>query len=183
MLFSLLDDSPCRIGVSPQLQQICLLINLCCICTCLLLIGVVSYRMWHKMLASSSPEMLLTVLCGSVVCYSEIVPLLFAPTYWTCMAAQALQLEGFLLVYGALVLKTWRECKLFYVRSVKNLKITNETLMRRLALVMLGGTGFLCLWALRRHDSPRAVELTDVNGLKYAACSVTEWNYLSMLSE
>lgn len=55
--------------------------------------------------------------------------------------------------------------------------------MKRLALIMLGGTVYLVIWALRRHDSPRAVELTDINGLKYTTCTITEWNYMSMLSE
>lgn len=82
---------------------------MCCIFICLILIGVVSYRMWHgKIIASSSPEMLLMVLCGAIVCYCEIIPMQFEANYWTCTAAQILQLEGFLLVYGALVLKTWR---------------------------------------------------------------------------
>lgn len=32
----------------------------------------------------------------------------FEPSYLTCTIAQVLQLEGFLLAYGGLVLKTWR---------------------------------------------------------------------------
>jgi hypothetical protein len=44
----------------------------------------------------------------------------FAPNYWTCTAAQILQLEGFLLAYGALVLKTWRFALLFLAFFVFN---------------------------------------------------------------
>ena len=32
----------------------------------------------------------------------------FEPSFLTCVTAQVLQLEGFLMAYGALVLKTWR---------------------------------------------------------------------------
>jgi hypothetical protein len=38
----------------------------------------------------------------------QIIPMYFQPSYLTCTIAQVFQLEGFLLAYGALVLKTWR---------------------------------------------------------------------------
>ena len=107
----------------------------------------------------------------------------FTPNYWTCTAAQILQLLGFLLAYGALVIKTWRECKLFYVRSIKTKKITERSLMKRLGILMLIGALFLIAWALRRTDSPHEIELTDINGLKYLSCTITEWNYISLISK
>ena len=89
------------------------------------------YKNFEKMLKTSSVKMLLMVLVGSIISYSEVIsrlknkpnfyfliifiyfkikliPLYFPPSYWSCTAAQILQLEGFLLAYGALVLKTWR---------------------------------------------------------------------------
>jgi hypothetical protein len=38
----------------------------------------------------------------------KVIPMYFKPNYWTCTTAQIFQLIGFLLAYGALVLKTWR---------------------------------------------------------------------------
>lgn len=107
----------------------------------------------------------------------------FEPNYWTCSLAQILQLEGFLLAYGALVLKTWRECKLFYVRSVKTIQITDKSLLKRLGIIIIVGTIYLLCWILRRTDSPREMERYDVNNLKYLSCTTTEWNYISMLSK
>jgi len=104
----------------------------------------------------------------------------FEASRLTCTGAQVLQLLGFLLAYGALVLKTWRECKLFYVRSIKTIKITEKSLLKRLGLVMLVGAAYLGFWAVRA-DSPREIEARDVDGLKYLTCTVTEWNYISLL--
>lgn len=59
--------------------------------------------------------MLFMVLFGAIVSYSEIIPMFFQPNYWTCTIAQVLQLEGFLLAYGALVLKTWRFLSSFQI--------------------------------------------------------------------
>ena len=124
--------------------------------------------MSRNLLKTSSPEMLIMVLIGAILCYCEILPMYFEETnFWTCMGAQFLQLQGFLLAYGALVLKTWRECKLFYVRSVKTMiKITDKSLVLRLGLLLLVGTVYLLFWA-QRADSPRAEELRDFNNLKY----------------
>ena len=155
--------------------------------------------------------MLIMVLVGAILTYCEIIPMYFTPNYLTCTAAQVLQTEGFLLTYGAIVLKTWRfefffftknylflninyffvvwlivvirECKLFYVRSVKTIRVTDNTLMKRLSVIMVVGTVFLVIWALRKDGSPRAVELRDVNNLKYLSCTITEWNYISQLSK
>ena len=45
----------------------------------------------------------------------------FKPNYYTCTAAQIFQLEGFLLAYGALVLKTWRYIEFFLILKMKNI--------------------------------------------------------------
>lgn len=42
------------------------------------------------------------------------------------------------------------------------------------------GTAYLTIWALRRVDSPRDEQRLDPFGLKYEACTVTEWNFVSM---
>lgn len=176
-----LDASPCKIETSLELKQICLLINFVCILICIVLIIHLLYHMSKKMLTTSSSNMLIMVLVGAILTYCEIIPMYFTPNYLTCTAAQVLQTEGFLLTYGAIVLKTWRECKLFYVRSVKTIRVTDNTLMKRLSVIMVVGTVFLVIWALRKDGSPRAVELRDVNNLKYLSCTITEWNYISQL--
>lgn len=75
-----------------------------------------------------------------------------------------------------------RECKLFYVRSVKTIKISDKSLMKRLGLIMLGGTIYLAAWTLRKVDSPKEESKLDSNNLRYETCTVTEWNFGSMAS-
>lgn len=176
-----LDATSCKIKTSMQLKKICLLINFVCILICILLIIHLLYHMSKKMLKTSSSNMLIMVLIGAILTYCEIIPMYFTPNYWTCTAAQILQTEGFLLAYGALVLKIWRECKLFYVRSVRTIRVTDNSLMKRLSVIILVGTIFLIVWALRKNDSPREVELRDINNLKYLSCTITGWNYFSQL--
>ncbi|RNA23662.1 G-coupled receptor -like protein [Brachionus plicatilis] len=174
------DNRPCKTDIPIQYKRAALIINLICILISLILILLLWYHSTQKILKTSSPRMLFMVLLGAIVSYSEILPMYFEPSYWTCMSAQVLYLEGFLLAYGALVLKTWRECKLFYVRSVKTIKITDQSLMKRLGIIMGIGTAYLIIWALRRVDSPRGEQRLDPFGLKYEACTVTEWNFVSM---
>ena len=77
----------------------------------------------------------------------------------------------------------YRECKLFYVRSVKTIKITDVSLMKRLGIIMLIGTVYLMCWSVRKYDSPREIEQLDPDNLKYQTCTITEWNYISLLSK
>ena len=180
---SCLDHTPCQTDVSPSLKKAALIINLICIGICILLALLTWYHMTLKVLKTSSPKMLFMVLLGAIVSYSEIVPMYLVPSYWTCTAAQILQLEGFLLAYGALVMKTWRDYKIFFVRSVKSTKITDVSLMKRLGVLMLAGTIFIVVWVLRTEDSPRMVVRRDNFDLKYETCSITVWNFVSMSSK
>ncbi|CAF0705407.1 unnamed protein product [Brachionus calyciflorus] len=174
------DDRPCKTETPIEYKKAALVINLTCIGICIILLVLLWYHSTRKVLKTSSPKMLFMVLLGAIVSYCEIIPMYFQPNYWTCTSAQILYLQGFLLAYGALVLKTWRECKLFYVRSVKTIKITDPSLMKKLAIIMLAGTAYLILWALRKIDSPREEVKLDPNGLKYETCTITEWNFVSM---
>lgn len=171
---------PCQTSISLDFKRTALAINLFCILLCLILIIIVWYNMSLMALKTSSPKMLFMVLVGAVVSYCEIIPMYFEANYWTCTSAQVCQLLGFLLAYGGLVLKTWRECKLFYVRSVKTVKITDTDLMKRLGAIMGIGTGFLAAWALQKEQSPRGFTAYDTQGLKYEMCTITEWNFISM---
>lgn len=102
------DDRPCKTDIPIQYKRAALIINFICIIISLILILLLWYHSTQKILKTSSPRMLFMVLLGAIVSYSEILPMYFEPGYWTCMSAQVFYLEGFLLAYGALVLKTWR---------------------------------------------------------------------------
>lgn len=175
------DNSPCQTNVSIEFKRVALAINLFCILICSILLILIWYHMSLMALKTSSPKMLFMVLIGAIVSYSEIIPMYFQPNRWTCTTAQVFQLIGFLLAYGALVLKTWRECKLFYVRSVKTVKITDTSLMKRLGVIMLVGLSYLAAWALQKdHPRQEVPPALDPLGLKYETCTITEWNFISM---
>ncbi len=76
-----------------------------------------------------------------------------------------------------------RECKLFYVRSVKTIKIPDKSLLKWLGIILLIGTIFLVAWSFRKYESPREQLRYDPAGLKYETCTITEWNFVSMASK
>jgi hypothetical protein len=104
--------------------------------------------------------------------------LYFEQNYWSCTIAQFLQLIGFMLSYGALVLKIWRECKLFYVRSVKAIEITDITLMKRLTIILSLVISYLLAWSMFK-DCPINETRLDENYFKYQICTITVWNFIS----
>lgn len=76
-----------------------------------------------------------------------------------------------------------RECKLFYVRSIRTIKITEKSLMKRLGIIMAIGTVYLLIWSIRKVDSPKEIDAYDNSNLMYKMCSITEWNFISMASK
>ena len=76
-----------------------------------------------------------------------------------------------------------RECKLFYVRSVKTIKIPDKSVAKWLGIILLIGTTFLVAWGLRKDESPKNQLRYDSNGLKYETCTINEWNFVLMASK
>ena len=71
---------------------------------------------------------------------------------------------------------------MFYVRSVKTIRITDQSLIKRLGIIMLIGTIYLAVWSFIK-DRPTKVTVKDSIGLKYDTCTTTEWNFISMASK
>lgn len=177
------DDRPCEFELMSSFKLTALFINIICILLCLILIIFTWYNLKLQMLKTSSPKMLFMVLIGSIVSYSEIIPIYFKPSNTTCLIAQILQLEGFLMAYGALVLRTWRECKLFYVKNVKIIKITDKSLFKRLLIIMLIGSTYLGIWS-GMSDRPMSENIQiNHSSLNYKTCNITQWNFISMGSK
>ena len=69
------------------------------------------------------------------------------------------------------------------MRSIRTIKITEKSLMKRLGIIIAIGTVYLLIWSIRKVDSPKEVDVLDANGLMYKMCSITEWNFISMASK
>ena len=72
---------------------------------------------------------------------------------------------------------------MFYVRSIRTIKITEKSLMKRLGIIMAIGTVYLLIWSIRKVDSPKEIDAYDNSNLMYKMCSITEWNFISMASK
>nr|QVK45731.1 G protein-coupled receptor [Proales similis] len=174
------DSNPCKSFVPVEFKRVALIINMICVLFCLMLGLLTIYHIKLIVMNTANPKMLVLVLFGAMVAYCEIIPLCMKPSMVSCAISQILQLEGFVLTYGALVLKTWRECKLFYVRSVKTAQSSDHKLLKRLIFMFLLASIFLVIWLSRQTEKPRYEEWLGPDGLRYDTCSITEWNLFSM---
>ncbi len=84
----------------------------------------------------------------------------FKPDQYSCMAAQVLQLEGFLLAYGALVLKTWR-----YIFDIRE-SVKKETPVKITFCLFKGIQTLLCekcqIDENYRHFATQALEHNNI---------------------
>jgi hypothetical protein len=63
------------------------------------------------------------------------------------------------------------------------MRITDNSLFKRLGIIILVGATYLAAWTGIPETRPRKEYKKDANNLKYETCLVTFWNYISMSSE
>ncbi|GJQ88513.1 hypothetical protein Trydic_g15431 [Trypoxylus dichotomus] len=140
--------------------------------------GIVIEEEYEKLIMvmrASSPLLLRVVVSGAFLIYCTTIVMYPKPTVYSCTARIWLREIGFCLVYGALMLKTWRVSMIFRVRSAKTIKITDVNLLNRLAIIV--GL-FTVLLVVRTFVSPPSVIVGHTaDGLKAHLCSTDWWDY------
>ncbi|KAL1462239.1 hypothetical protein WDU94_014091, partial [Cyamophila willieti] len=103
------------------------------------------------------------------------------PNIVTCTSRVWLREIGFALVYGALMLKTWRISVIFRVRSAKAVKITDLDLLKRLGAIL---TIFAMALLIRTLVAPPKVIVgRTADNLKAYLCQTDWWDHFFSIME
>lgn len=97
----------------------------------------VVYNRERKEIAANSPIFLISLLIGSILVYISIF--FWTPTHKSsvgCNLQVAFLLFGFLLLFGSLVVKTWRVHLLFSQRTLKVFHISNMQVFLFLSVLL-----------------------------------------------
>lgn len=96
---------------------------------------------------SSSPIFLIGMLIGSIVIYSSLIPLspsLVSTT--SCILTPWLLSIGFILLFGSLLVKTWRVHLIFSKKTLEVFSIPNRQVLIFLSLLLLIDIALLSAW-------------------------------------
>ncbi|XP_004348231.1 hypothetical protein CAOG_04403 [Capsaspora owczarzaki ATCC 30864] len=143
-------------------------------------LGVVHYRRVRAIL-SASPKFLLLMLLGAawsmfwiLFSHQETIVTGF------CVARVWARHLGFVIIFGALALKTFRIASVFNLKSSKAPHLTDRVLLFRFLLIVAYGCVNLVAWTV--SSPPKASTLIS-NNQSYQVCEVTWWDTAMYLQE
>ncbi|XP_071530006.1 metabotropic glycine receptor-like [Panulirus ornatus] len=169
-----------------RLVPVCLQAS--CVLLCIVLALVIFKIRKCRVIAASLWTMLEMVVLGAVVMYSTIFLRYVEPTVVLCMVEPWFREVGFILFYGAIVLKLYRSLVDYRTRKAHRYVIRDRDLLKYLAGLVVFITGYLAAWsALTAHlategHSPLALGRTS-EGLAFSVCKSVWWEYVTETGE
>ncbi|KAL5008798.1 hypothetical protein ScPMuIL_014379 [Solemya velum] len=175
------DNTPCLYTRNIALRIIILLLTVTTIIG-IIFVSLVVYIYRSQMAIRTASPVFLQLMClGCLLMCSYVFVIFPEPTAIICAAKGWPMHIGFVLMYGALVLKTWRISVIFRVGSIKKIQLPDYVLVQRLVPCIGVTVGFLAAWTAA--DPPRAETFRTEAGLKYQGCSQSWWYYAALGGE
>ncbi|XP_076442710.1 putative G-protein coupled receptor CG31760 [Babylonia areolata] len=122
---------------------------------------------------TASPSFLQIMICGAVLMCLAVLLMFPEPTGPLCTIFVWLFHMGISLLYGSLLIKTWRISVIFNSRRKVNL--TDKVLLQRLAFIP--GVMALCLAAWSAVRPPHVITVVMPDSKKFFSCSFDYWNF------
>ncbi|CAI9715955.1 probable G-protein coupled receptor CG31760 [Octopus vulgaris] len=170
-----IDSSPCMHQPNIAIRVMILVMSAITLLIMIALAVVVCHKRSQLVIKSASPIFLLMMcLGGSIMSFEEFI-LYFEPTDLICQVTIWWKHLGFVVMYGALILKTWRISIIFKEGKVKRVNLPDTALLQRMIPVLAVTIAGLMAWTL--DCPPEAVLLETTTSLKYITCSVSLWMY------
>ena len=122
------------------------------------------------------PKFLHLMLTGAIVVVLPIFLLPGKPSELNCFAPIVLTVLGFTMLFGCLLLKSYRVYRVFANPSLRDVKLNDKAMMRRLGVLLLIDIVILLVWALVALPVP-VLQNKDVPGIGLVpirACSFDE---------
>jgi peptidoglycan/LPS O-acetylase OafA/YrhL len=116
----------------------------------------------NKIIKSIAPEFCMVILLGANLLLLSILMFIGRPTQGLCFARLILPCIGFVMLYGTLVVKTFRIYRIFENKSLKVRVITNANLMKKEAMIVALMSFLLLIECLSNPLRPEFVYLDTV---------------------
>jgi ABC-type branched-subunit amino acid transport system substrate-binding protein len=117
------------------------------------LIVVIRLRL-NPLIRASSPAFLIVVLVGTFMALASIFPSTGIPTVAGCTTRVWLFVYGFVLAYGAILIKNWRIWRLWTEDSFRIIRISNLHLMGYSLIFVAPFSLLLIVWTVVAIPSP-----------------------------
>eukprot|EP00794_Sanderia_malayensis_P012065 gene12065-13308_t len=170
------DDSPCIFEYDMQLRWIICGLTIFCIVIVFAFFIFVLRCKELKVIKSASPIFLMLTLLGAGLMYTEVLILFPKATTETCVAAPWFNHMGFVIMYGSVLLKTWRVSLIFKIKVAKRVKVSDMGLLRRLLPLIMSYLVYFVIWTVAGHTTSQTHFLKNKN-VRFDACREDWWNH------
>lgn len=145
----------------------------------IVVIVIVSVLIFHlresKIIKSGSPIFLLLMCAGSALMCLQLFVMFPDADDRLCMVMPWPYHLGFVLLYGSLLLKTWRISVIFRQGQIKRIQLPDKTLIRRFVPIIAITVAYLVAWTSANRNTTQTRETNA--GLKFTMCTENWWSY------
>ncbi|XP_077563670.1 G-protein coupled receptor 158 smog [Haemaphysalis longicornis] len=162
----------------------------CTTVTVVLMVVVFRLRK-SKMFASAMWILLEVILVGALIIYQTIIIRYFEPTTTTCLIEPWFREIGFIVLYGALLLKIYRILAEFRTRKAHRVCVRDKDLLKYLLGLVLVVAGYMSAWTAVVMDNwEKGHSILQVahaagprSALRFLVCRALWWDYVTEFGE
>ncbi|GLG96846.1 Probable G-protein coupled receptor CG31760 [Gryllus bimaculatus] len=178
----------CAAKGDPLLRAVVLGVQLLCMSITVLLAGVVFRQRKCKAIATGMWTILETILLGIFLLYSTVVVRFFEPSVLQCLIEPWVRELGFVICYGAIILKLYRILIEFRTRKAHRWVVRDKDLLKYLLAMVIIVLGYMAAWTasnlnfIQENYSVLAVGRT-ADGARFLVCKALWWDYVTETGE
>ncbi|KAJ3211743.1 hypothetical protein HDU67_004325 [Dinochytrium kinnereticum] len=137
----------------------------------------------HKILRTSSPMFMLTMVIGTHLAYSSVFVYTGEPTHVKCILQPWLLVMAFSVTVSALLAKNWRVYRIFREKYSVDMTISDTNVLQVCAGLVIVDVIILALWTIIDPPKPTLVSYTETSN--FWTCRSTNnlinWAFISFL--
>ncbi|OWF50378.1 probable G-protein coupled receptor CG31760 [Mizuhopecten yessoensis] len=169
------DASPCLYQSQLALRLPVLILTIITM-TLIIIVACITYIYRFEMAIKTGSPIFLMIMCtGSILMCTKMFIAFPDATELLCILEQWLFHTGFVLMYGALLLKTWRISVIFRVGQLKRVYLPDKILLQRMIPLLAVTATYLTAWTA--SEWPRVTTRRTVSKLKFQVCVQGWWSY------
>ncbi|XP_054285265.1 probable G-protein coupled receptor 158 isoform X2 [Macrosteles quadrilineatus] len=182
------EGKQCAAQMDLFLRTFILAAQLFCIVITVVLAVVVFRKRKCKTIASGMWTILETILIGILLLYASVIVHFFEPSIERCLFEPWFRELGFIVCYGAIILKLYRILMEFRTRKAHRWVVRDKDLLKYLSGMVVIMLAYLAAWTATNLNfrqegfSLLTIGYTD-SGLHFQACKPLWWDYVTEAGE
>lgn len=179
----------CVVKKFQLLKNVILSIQVSCVLGTFLLTIVVFKHRKCKTIATGMWTIMEMILLGSIILYVTVLVRAFYPSTQFCLLEPWCREVGFVICYGAIILKLYRILIEFRTRKAHRWVVRDKDLLKYLLGMIIVVFGYMAAWTAtnlnliqKENYSMLTTGITD-EGVQFHACKAVWWDYVTETGE